>query len=259
MHLEHLDPSLDVGRIEHHLAVEPAGPDQRRIEHVGPVGRGDDDDIGVGVEAIHLDQNLVQRLLTLVVRAAEASAALAPDGVDLVDEHDAGRIALGLIEQVAHAAGANPDEHLDEFGAGDREERHARLAGDGAREQRLAGSGRADHQHAARNARAERSELVGELEELDHFGEVLLGLFLASDIGEGDRRLVARKHARPALAERHRLVVRTLRLSHEEDEEADHQQDWQQDGEDVQQPAPGRRGLDLHVHLVQVDAGVDEQ
>ena len=96
-----------------------------------------------------------------------------------------GRVALGLVEQVAHAAGADADEHLDELGAGDAEERHAGLAGDGARQQRLAGARRADEQHAARDARAERGELLGVLEELDDFLELFLGLVDAGDVGEG--------------------------------------------------------------------------
>ena len=37
-----------------------------------------------------------------------------------------GAVALGLVEQVAHAAGADADEHLDELGAGDAEERARR-------------------------------------------------------------------------------------------------------------------------------------
>ena len=41
-----------------------------------------------GVEAVHLDEQLVERLLALVVAAAEAGAAVAADGVDLVDEDD---------------------------------------------------------------------------------------------------------------------------------------------------------------------------
>ncbi len=45
----------------------------------------------VGLEAVHLDQHLVQGLFALVVAAAEAGAALAADRVDLVDEDDAGR------------------------------------------------------------------------------------------------------------------------------------------------------------------------
>jgi hypothetical protein len=60
------------------------------------------------------------------VPAAEAAPAMATDGVDLVDEDDRRRRLLGLFEQVAHAARADADEHLDEVGAGDREERHAR-------------------------------------------------------------------------------------------------------------------------------------
>ena len=113
----------------------------------------------VRLEAVHLDQQLVQRLLALVVAAAEARAALAADRVDFVDEHDAGRVLLRLLEHVAHARRADADEHLDEIGTGNREERHLGLAGDGPRQQRLAGAGIADHQHAARNAPAELLEL----------------------------------------------------------------------------------------------------
>ena len=111
--------ALDVRAVEDDLAVEAARAQERRVEDVGPVGGGDDDHVGVRVEAVHLDQDLVQGLLALVVRAAEAGAALAADRVDLVDEDDARRVALRLLEQVADAGGADADEHLDELGAGD--------------------------------------------------------------------------------------------------------------------------------------------
>ena len=61
-----------VRRVHHDLAVEAAGTQQRRIEHVGPVGGGDQDHAVVRLEAVHLDQELVQRLLPLVVPAARA-------------------------------------------------------------------------------------------------------------------------------------------------------------------------------------------
>jgi hypothetical protein len=85
----------------------------------GPVGGRHHDDAEVGLEAVHLDQHLVQRLLALVVAAAQAGTAVAADGVDLVDEDDAGRALLGLLEHVAHAGRAHADEHLDEVGARD--------------------------------------------------------------------------------------------------------------------------------------------
>jgi hypothetical protein len=51
------------------------------------------------------------------VTAAQPGAAVAPDRVDLVHEDDAGRVLLGLLEEVANARGADADEHLDEVGA----------------------------------------------------------------------------------------------------------------------------------------------
>ena len=72
-------------------------------------------------EAVHFDQQLVQRLFTLVVAAAQAHSTAAADGVDLVDKDDARAAPPGLLEQVAHATGADADEHLDELGARDTE------------------------------------------------------------------------------------------------------------------------------------------
>src|SRR5206468_8435382 len=124
-----------VGTGDDDAAVEATGAQDGGVEDVGAVGRRDDDDAFVRLEAVHLDEELVEGLLALVVTAAEACAAVTTDSVDLVDEDDAGRVLLALLEQVAHAAGADADEHLDEVGAGDAEERNTCLAGDGAREQ----------------------------------------------------------------------------------------------------------------------------
>ena len=121
--LQDLLAAAQVRPVDDDAAVEAAGAQERRIEDVGPVRGGDEDDALVGLEAVHLDEQRVQRLLALVVPAAEARAAVAADGVDLVDEDDAGRVLLALLEQVADARGADAHEHLDEVRARDREER----------------------------------------------------------------------------------------------------------------------------------------
>ncbi len=162
------------------------GRSKRRIEHVGPVGGGDQDDAFIGLEAVHLDQQLIQSLLALVVAAAEAGATVTSDGVDFVDEDDAGRVLLRLIEHVAHAGSADADEHLDEVRAGDGEERHIGLARDGAGEQRLAGAGRADQQRAARDTPAELLKLLRIAQELDDLLQVFLGLIDSGNVIEGD-------------------------------------------------------------------------
>ena len=160
VHLEDLDPLVLRGERHHDLAVEATGAQQRGVEDVGAVGGRHHHDALGGLEAVHLREHLVERLLALVVAAAEAGAALAADGVDLVDEDDRGRLLARGLEQVAHAGGADTDEHLHEVGAGDRHERHAGLTGDGACDERLAGAGRADEQHALRDARADLLELA---------------------------------------------------------------------------------------------------
>ena len=213
-----------VGGVDLDLPVEAAGPQQRGVEHVGPVGRGDQDHAAADVEAVHLDQQLVERLLALVVTAAHAGAAVAADGVDLVDEDDRRGVLLGLLEQVADAGGADADEHLDEVGAGDRVERHARLAGDGAGEQGLAGARRPVEQHALGDLGADGLELRGLLEELLDLAELLDRLLAAGDVGERRLRHVLGDQLGLGLGELHdAAAAAALDLVHQEEEQQDDQ------------------------------------
>ena len=195
MHAQDLLAPYLVGGLHRDAPVEAAGAQQCGIEDVRPVRRGEHDHAGRGVEAVHLREDLVQRLLALVVPAAECTtgATRSSDRVDLVDEHDRGRRGLRLGEQVAHARGADADDHLDELRGGHREERHAGLPGHRAREQGLARPRRAAQEHAARDPRAELRVLRRVTEEVDDLRELLLGLLDASDVVEGHalgRRLV---------------------------------------------------------------------
>ena len=244
--------TLAIGPVDHDLAVEAAGPEQRRVEDVGPVGGGDEDDVVLHLEAVHLDEELVQGLLALVVAAAHAGAAVAADGVDLVHEDDAWGVLLGLLEEVADAAGADPDEHLDEVGAGDREERHTGLTGDRPREQGLAGSWRPVEQHALRDASAQRLEALGVLEELLDLVQLLHGLVDPGDVAEGDLGSVDRHALRPRLAEAHHARAAALHLVHQEDPEPEEQEEREDVGEDREEArAAGALDLGRHSLLAQ--------
>ena len=155
-----------------------------------------------------------------------------------------GRVLLGLLEQVAHARGADADEHLDEVGAGDREERHAGLARDRARQQRLAGARRAVEQHALGNPRAQRLELLGVLEELLDLVQLLDGLVDPGDVAEGDLRRVHRHPLGARLAEGHDLRAAALHLV--DDEQPEEQEDHErQDVGERGQPAAAALRLDV--------------
>ena len=245
--------ALHIGAVHDHLTVEPAGAHERRVQHVRTVGCGDDDHAAVLFEAVHLHEELVQRLFAFIVTAAEACAAVTADGVDLVDEDDARGALLSLVEQVAHAACADADEHLDEIRTGDREERHARFAGDGTGEEGLAGARRAEQQDAARDLAAEFLELARLLQELDDLHQFLLRFIRAGDVDEGDLGCAFVQHLRAALAEgEDPLRTRALHPAH--DDEPDHEEQDPREGAQ-QRAQPGVvLLLDGEVDLVVVPA-----
>ncbi len=199
------------------------GTQQRRIEHIGAVGRGDDDHAFLRVEAIHLDEQRIERLLALIMPAAHAMAAMPAHGVDLIDENNARRALLALLEHVAHAARADADKHFHEVRTADREKRHIGLAGNRASQERLARSRRADQEHAFRDAAAEFLELLRIAQELDQLGHFVLRFLDAGDVLEGDLVLVAREHARLRLAEVERALAGHADLLAEE--EVEHEQE----------------------------------
>ena len=101
-----------VGWADQHLAVEPPGPEEGRVEILDAVRSADDDDVGRRNEAVQLDQELIQGLVVLAVEA-RARAAHA-DRVELVDEDDRRRVLPRRVEELADAGRTQSGEHLDE-------------------------------------------------------------------------------------------------------------------------------------------------
>src|SRR5690606_17576345 len=95
-----------VRRVNGDRSVEAARTQERRIQHVGAVGGGEDDYAFAPREAVHLGEDLIEGLLTFVVSADGAStAAGAANRVDFVDEDDGWRYLPRRFEQLAHATG----------------------------------------------------------------------------------------------------------------------------------------------------------
>ena len=147
------------------------------------------------------------------------------DGVDLVDEHDARRIFLCLLEHIAHARGTDTDKHFHKVGTGDREKGHFGFAGNSARQQGFTGTWRAHHQHAAGNASAQLLEFGRVAQEIHQFGNFFFGLIATCDVNEGDRVGAFVEHLRAAFAERKCAATSAaLHLAHEINPHADQQQ-----------------------------------
>ena len=242
MDFQDLLAALDVGQADVDLTVEAARAEQGLIEDVGTVGGRHDDDAIVGIKAVHLDQQLVQGLLTFIMTTAETSAALAAHGVDLVDKDDGRHGLFGFFKQVAHTGSTDTDIHFHEVRAGDGVERHARLTRTGAGQQRFTGARGAHQQHTVRDTCPQSVELAGGLEELNDLlqfffffvgtghvskGRLALALLLVLDLGTADIHDAA---ARAAAVHRHEQHADAAQHDRVED--------------DLQ---PGHTGLDGHV------------
>ncbi len=178
-------PARPVRRADLDDPVEAAGPGECRVEHVRTVGRREHDHALRAGEAVHLREDLVERLLALVVPAHARAAPAGPsDGVDLVDEHDGGRDLARLGEQLPDPARADAHDHLDELRGRGREERHPRLPRDRPRQQRLARAGRAREQHSPGHPGAHLPVGVRVLQEVDDIVELALDLVDARHVLE---------------------------------------------------------------------------
>ena len=118
VYAEYFFTFVQVRQVYVYLAVETSGAQQCLVQHVYPVGGGEDDNAAVGAETVHFRQQLVQCVLALVVASHGGCFGTgASHRVDFVDEYDAGCFLLCLAEQVADAGGSYADEHFYEVGA----------------------------------------------------------------------------------------------------------------------------------------------
>ena len=124
--------------------------------------------------------------------------ALGRDGVDLVDEENRRRAPRRLLEHLAELGLALAVELPHDLGAVEVNEVDAALGRDGARQQRLAGAGRAVQQHALRRENAQPLEdarvLERQLDDLAHARHLALE---PADVLVGHRRRARRPSAPP--------------------------------------------------------------
>ena len=117
MYLQDILPALQIRQLYRNPPVESSRPGKGRIQGLGAVGRRKDDHAVVCLKSIHLCQQLVQRLLPLVV-AAYTSLTLLSDGIDLIDKYDTGSFFLRLSEQITDFGCSHTYEHFHEFRTG---------------------------------------------------------------------------------------------------------------------------------------------
>src|SRR5574344_974682 len=98
------------------LSVETSGTKQCLVKNVGTVGGSHDDDTAICAKTVHLCEQLVQRVFTLIITAHRSSFSTSTsNGINLVDEDDAWGFGLGLLEEVTNTARSHTNKHFHEF------------------------------------------------------------------------------------------------------------------------------------------------
>ena len=212
-------PTVNIRAVQNHPAVKTTGPQKRRVENIRSVGGRHNDDAGAGIKTVHLHQYLVESLLSLIMAAAQTRTALTAHRINLINEDNAGSIALRLVKEVAHPRGTDAHKHLHEFAAAYREERHISLTGYRACHQGFSCARRSDQQDTFGNARAQRLELLPRFEEINHLQQFLLGLFHTGHIVKGHRGPIGRDESGAAATETHRLIICPSCLTEEEEQQ----------------------------------------
>src|SRR5207248_9376209 len=107
---------------------------------VWPIRRSDHHDAGRLIKTIHLNQQLIERLILIGRARIVAASALTTQGIDFIDEDDAGRKLARPREQPPDTSCAHTGEFLLETRSRNREERYACFARCSPREQSLSRS-----------------------------------------------------------------------------------------------------------------------
>mmetsp|Transcript_49398 Transcript_49398/g.107577 ORF Transcript_49398/g.107577 Transcript_49398/m.107577 type:complete len:231 (-) Transcript_49398:316-1008(-) len=162
------------------MAIKATWPHQRRVKDLGPVRRSDDHHRGhpplpplipgAIVEAIHLGEELVQRLLPLLVPTGTAPHLR--QGIELIEEENAGGATLGSPEELSYPGSPSTYKDLDEVRGRAGDEARTRLLSRCPGKQRLPTAWRTREEKTTWTASPKLVEALGAAEELHHLLEL---------------------------------------------------------------------------------------
>mmetsp|Transcript_49423 Transcript_49423/g.91178 ORF Transcript_49423/g.91178 Transcript_49423/m.91178 type:complete len:225 (-) Transcript_49423:944-1618(-) len=182
MNFEDGSPALHIRCLHLDLAIKAAWSDQGLVESVGPVCCSNHNHAIVAIETIHLSKQLIDSLLTLIVALPKACTSLASDGINLIDEDDAGCSLLSLCKEISHTPCASSSKDLDELGSRDTEEGNASFTSNCLGQERLSSAWRPSQQSSLWNLCTEVAVTVRVLQEVNNFHELLLGTIASCHI-----------------------------------------------------------------------------
>ena len=113
MHAKNLFALIKIGKVDMNLTIETTRTQQCLVKNVNTVGSRKNDNATICSKAIHLSQQLVERILTFIVTThCGILSTSTSHSINLIDKDDTWSLLLGLTEKIAHTRSTNADKHL---------------------------------------------------------------------------------------------------------------------------------------------------
>ena len=157
-----------------------------------------------------------------------STTALPSHRINLINEDDAGRIALRFHKEVTNAAGPDTYKHFHKFRSCNGEERHPRLAGHSTREKRLPGTRRTNEQNPLWNFCPEVDVLLRVLEKIHHLHQIFFCFLGSCNIFKTGFHLLCISDAGTGLPEGERTALAPCNAPEQPDNSTDNENEKQE-------------------------------
>ena len=213
MDFQNIHTTLKIRQFHRNTTVKSSRTEQCRVKRIRLVGRCQNDNTFGTVKSIHFREQLIQRLLTLIV-AADASVTFLADRIDLVDKDDTRCFLACLFEQVTHFCSTHTDKHFNKLRTGDREEWYVRLTCNCFCQQCFTGSRRAYKQCTFWHRCSDLLIFAWIVKEIYDLCKQFFCFFLSCHIGEFDAACGFYIDLGIALCAKHHGVHRVCPVTH---------------------------------------------
>ena len=131
VYLKYFLSSTDIRDGDNNLTVKTSRPEQGRVKDIWSVGGRHDDDTVIGFKTIHLNQELVQSLFSLIMTSAKTGTAMTSDRIYLINKDNTGGALFPLGKHIPDTGGTDTYEHFNKVGPGNTEKRNICFSGNG--------------------------------------------------------------------------------------------------------------------------------
>ncbi|MNC21704.1 hypothetical protein D3C75_696880 [compost metagenome] len=174
MHLKYSFTAFHIRTVNRNLTVKTSWTKQCRIKYISAVSRRYNNNAFVTTESIHLNQQLVKRLFTLVMSATKTGTTLTTHSINFINEDNTWSILLSILEQITYPRSTDTHEHFHKVRTGNTKERNASFTCYRTGKQCFTCSRRTYKQYALRNTCADSCKFAWIFQELNDFDKLLL-------------------------------------------------------------------------------------